>query len=175
MRIGVVGDTHRNKEYLIKAVDWLQNRHKITMLCHLGDDYDDVIDITENYIEVLQVPGLYDPRYRDQSLAAKLTETVQGLSLLLVHSLEKDLAPEDKFRANIILHGHTHHPELRLEDGVLYMNPGHLKGPMDKNTPPSFGFLDIQDRNVSAKIFSMDLKPIHFMELLRAETGLYKI
>ena len=175
MKIGVVSDTHRNKEYLAKAVNWLQKRNKIAMLFHLGDDYEDVIDLTENYIEVVQIPGIYDERYKDKSLPAKVIETVQGLCILLVHSLEKDTTHDDTLRSNIILYGHTHRAELRLEDGLLYMNPGHLKGPLDKNFPPSFGLLDIQDRGVNATIFNLDFKPIHSMELMRSENRLYKI
>jgi len=175
MKIGVVADTHRNKDYMRSAVEWMLNRNKISMLCHLGDDYDDVLGITEEYIEVLQVPGLYDPRYRDKSLPAKVTETIQGLTVMLVHDFEKDGSSADLLHANIILCGHTHHAELRLESGVLFMNPGHLKGPLDKNEPPSFGLLDIQDRNVSAKIFSMDFKQIHGMELIRSENQLFKM
>lgn len=175
MKIGVVSDTHRNREYLGKAVDWLLKRHKIASLFHLGDDYEDVMDLTETYLEVIQVPGIYDERYKDGSLPAKVIETVQGLCILLMHSLEKDLSHDDTLRSNIILYGHTHRAELRLEDGLLYMNPGHLKGPLDKNVPPSFGLLDIRDRGVNATIFSLDFKPVHFVELLRSEDRLYKI
>lgn len=175
MKIGVVSDTHRNKEYLQKAVEWLIKRHKIAMLFHLGDDYDDVMVLKDSYLEVVQVPGIYDERYKDKSLTAKLVENVQGLSILLVHSLERDITRDDLMRYNIILHGHTHKAELRLEDGLLYMNPGHLKGLLDKNMPPSFGLLDIQDRNVHAKLFGLDSKIIQKMELLRSENRLYKI
>ncbi|HEX7509726.1 MAG TPA: metallophosphoesterase family protein, partial [Chitinivibrionales bacterium] len=78
-------------------------------------------------------------------------------------------------RSNIILHGHSHRYELRLDDGLLYMNPGHLKGPIDKNAPPSFGLLDIQDKNVQAKIFGLDFKTLQEIDLLRSENRLYKI
>ena len=175
MKIGVVSDTHRNTEYLLQAVEWLIKRHKIAALYHLGDDYDDVMSLTDAYIEVVQVPGIYDDRYRDRSLAAKITENVQGLSILLVHALDKDLSDTDVLRSNIILHGHSHRYELRLDDGLLYMNPGHLKGPIDKNAPPSFGLLDIQDKNVQAKIFGLDFKTLQEIDLLRSENRLYKI
>ena len=175
MKIGVVSDTHRNKEYLEKAVDWLIKRNKIAMLFHLGDDYEDVMELTEAFVEVAQVPGIYDERYRNGTLPAKHIETIQGLCILLVHSLEKDITPDDAMRSNIILHGHTHRAELRLEDGLLYMNPGHLKGPLDKNAKPSFGLLDIQDRSVGASIIGLDFRVIQSMDLLRSENRLFKI
>jgi uncharacterized protein len=175
MKIGIVGDTHRNKENLNTVVEWLLKRQRISMLFHLGDDYSDVMALTELYVEVVQVPGLYDKEYTGKSAPATLIETIQGLDILLVHALDKDLTREDALRSDIILFGHTHHPEIRLEDGVLYMNPGHLKGPIDKNVPPSFGLLDIQDKNVSAKVINLDFKVIQEMSLVRSGSGLYKV
>jgi putative phosphoesterase len=175
MRIGVVGDTHRNVQYLSDAVDWLSTRQKIAMLYHLGDDYDDVKALAEKYVDIVQVPGLYDERYTNGSLPKKITENVLGIRILLVHSMEKDVTKDDKMTADIILHGHSHRSSITLEDGLLCMNPGHLKGPKDKNFPPSFGLLDIQDKNIQAKIFGLDFKLMSSMELFRSENRLYKV
>jgi predicted phosphodiesterase len=93
---------------------------------------------------------------------------------LLVHSIDKDLTDDDLSKSDIILHGHTHKDELRLEDGKFFMNPGHLKGPMEKNTPASFGIISIADRDVTATIYDMSFKIIKSIELVRSESGLYK-
>jgi putative phosphoesterase len=175
MRIGVVSDTHRNEEYLIRAVDRLSERHKIAMLYHLGDDYDDVKCLADKYIDIVQVPGIYDERYTNGSLPKKIMENVLGIRILLVHSLEKDVTRDDRMMSDIILHGHTHHSGITLEDGLLCMNPGHLKGPKDKNFSPTFGLLDIQDKNIAVKIFGLDFKPVSDMELFRSENRLYKV
>ncbi len=175
MKIGIVSDTHRNREYLHKAVDFLMLKHKIAALYHLGDDYDDVQDLGEKHLEVVQVPGVYDERYRNGSLPAKVSETVLGLQILLVHTIDKDLTAEDIAKSDIILHGHTHKAEIRLDDGDLYVNPGHLKGKLDKNMHPSFGLLGIEDNQVTIKIFSLDkLEEIQAMTLIRSESGLYR-
>ncbi len=175
MKIGVVSDTHRNKTFLSKVVEWLIKRQKISMLFHLGDDYSDVMELTDRYIEVVQVPGIYDQEYKDGSSPAAVVETIQGLDFLLVHALDKDLTREDALRSDIILYGHTHRAEIKLEDGLLYMNPGHLKGPMDKNAPPSFGLLDIQDKNVNVKIIDLDFKTVQEMSMVRSGSGLFKV
>jgi putative phosphoesterase len=174
MKIGVVSDTHGNTDLLETAVDWMVRKHKIAMLCHLGDEYDDVRGLEDRYLEIVQVPGIYDERYKDGSLPAKLCETVLGLAILLAHSCEKDVSKGDVQRSDIILYGHTHREELRLVDGKLFMNPGHLKGPLDKNMPPTFGMLTIQDRSASAAIYGLDFKRVRSMELMRSESGLYK-
>lgn len=174
MKIGVVSDTHRNVEYLGEVTDWLITRQKIALLYHLGDDYDDVKCLAEKYIDIVQVPGIYDERYTNGSLPKTSVENVLGLRVLLVHSLEKEVTKDDRLMSDIILHGHTHKYEITLTDGLLCMNPGHLKGPKDKNYPPTFGLLDIQDKTLTAKIFSLDFKTVLSMELLRSENRLYK-
>jgi putative phosphoesterase len=174
MKIGVVSDTHRNVEYLVEATDWLCSRQKIAMLYHLGDDYDDVKALADKYIDIVQVPGIYDERYTDGSLPKKIVENVLGVRIMLVHSMDKDVTRDDRMTVDIILHGHTHHSGLTVEDGLLCMNPGHLKGPKDKNFPPTFGLLDIQDKNIHAKIFGLDFKQVSSMEVFRSENRLYK-
>ena len=173
MKIGIVSDTHRNIEYLKSVAGYLVNRQKVSP-CIIWATIDDVKELDELYLEIVQVPGIYDHRYKSGKLAAKVFETILGLNILLVHSFEKDVQEDDIARSDIILFGHTHHYELRLEDGRLYMNPGHLKGPMEKNMPPTFGMLTIMDREVIATIYSIQFKPVQTLELLRSEGGLYK-
>lgn len=174
MKLGVVSDTHRNREYLNKAAKWLIHHQRIALLCHLGDDYDDVIELADEGIDILQVPGIYNPKYLDKTLPAKIQENIMGVRILLVHCMEKDVTKEDRAVADIILHGHTHRPELLLEDGLLKMNPGHLKGPKEKNIEPSFGLLDIGNKDVTASLFNLSFKPIQSIHMMRSETGLYK-
>ncbi|NLG17505.1 MAG: metallophosphoesterase family protein [Fibrobacter sp.] len=174
MKIGIVSDTHRNIEYLEKVADWAIKKQKIAALYHLGDDYDDVAGLADRYIEIVQVPGIYDERYKNGTLQAKTFELVLGLTLMLVHSFDKDVTEKDISKSDIILSGHTHHWQLELEDGRFYMNPGHLKGPLDKNMPPTFGILNILDREVTASIYDLNFTLVESVELVRAENGLYK-
>ena len=174
MKIGVISDTHKNMELLNKVVEWMTQRQRIATLYHLGDDFDDVADLADQFSELVQIPGIYDERYRSGALPAKLFETLLGITLLLVHSIDKDATENDISRSDIILHGHTHRHELRLDDGKLFFNPGHLKGPMDKNMPPSFGVLNIHDRGISASIYDLDFKEVQALEMIRSESGLYR-
>jgi putative phosphoesterase len=174
MKIGIVSDTHRNTKYLCDVVDWLMQKQKIVMLYHLGDDYDDVNCLADKYLEIVQVPGIYDERYKNNSLPHKIIENVLDLRIMLVHSFEADVTSDDKMKVDIILHGHTHHYDIKLEDGLLCINPGHLKGPKDKNLPPTFGMIDIQDKSLIVKIFGLDFKVVSSMELFRAENRLFK-
>jgi uncharacterized protein len=174
MKIGVVSDTHRNTELLGRVVEWLSARQGVSALYHLGDEYEDMAAVGDTYLDVVQVPGIYHPGYRDGSLPAKVIETVLGLRILLLHSSEKDLGSDDLGSADVVLSGHTHRPELRVADGRLYMNPGHLKADVDKQAPATFGVLDVQDLRVSAAIHNMKFAVVERMELIRSETGLYR-
>ena len=174
MKIGVVADTHRNKDYVEKVADWLISKQHIVSLYHLGDDYGDVAGLADREIHIVQVPGIYHPKYQDRTLPAKQKENVSGLSILLVHCLDKDVTDEDRAVSDIILYGHTHRFEIKLEDGLMLMNPGHIKSEIDKQFKPTFGLLDIQDQTVSAKIFDMDFKEIKRVDLIRSESGLYR-
>lgn len=175
MKIGVVSDSHGNSELLGQAVDWLQRKQKISLLYHLGDEYDDAAGLGDRFLELVQVPGIYDERYKNGSLKAVSLEVVLGYTIALVHCLEKDLSREDAQRSDIILYGHTHREELKLDNGKLYLNPGHLKGPLEKNLPPSFGLLSLSDQNISAVIYGMNFKIIRSLNLMRSESGLYKM
>lgn len=173
MKIGVVSDTHRNVKLLEGVVSWM-TRQRIAVLYHLGDDYDDVSGLADHFSELVQVPGIYNERYRNGQLPAKLFEEVLGITIMLVHCVEKDVTDEDISRSDIILYGHTHRAELRIDDGTLFFNPGHLKGAMDKNMPPSFGVLEIKDRDLEAAIYNLDFTTVQSMTLIRSESGLYR-
>jgi hypothetical protein len=175
MKIGVVSDTHRNIENLESVINWLARRHHITALYHLGDDHEDTASFADRYVDIVHVPGTYHAGYRDGSLEKKKIETVLGLRILLVHAMEQDVGSDDRMHADIILNGHTHKAEMHLADGLFFMNPGHLKGPLDKNMPPSFGLLDIHDKEVTAEIYNLDFKPIQSMRMGRTEGGLHKL
>jgi predicted phosphodiesterase len=150
------------------------DKQHIASLYHLGDDYEDVLHLAEEEVEVVQVPGIYHPKYQDGSLPPKVLENVMGVRIMLVHCLEKDITKQDRRVVDIILHGHTHHPKMELADGLFLMNPGHLKGPKDKNIPPSFGLLDIGTKDVTATLFDLSFKQMQSMHLIRSETGLFR-
>ena len=174
MKIGIISDTHRNVQLLHDVASWMVERKHVGAIFHLGDDFTDAKCLEDLGVSVAQVPGLYDEAYKNGTVAPSSSENILGLSILLVHSIEKDLGPDDKMINQIICHGHTHKHELRIEDGVLYLNPGHCKGPIDKQQAASFAMLDIQDRHVKAEILNLKYETIAGIKMIREETGLYK-
>lgn len=174
MKIGIVSDTHRNKENLDKVAVFLKTRQRIEVLYHLGDDYEDLIGLDDQHIDIVQIPGIYHQKYRDGSLKPKVIENHHGLRIMLIHSVDKDFTYEDRATCDIVLHGHTHHPEIKIDRGILFVNPGHLKSNLDKNVKPSFAVMDLKDDSLHVNIFDLDFKIIEDVEVLRSGSGLYK-
>ena len=63
MLVGVVSDTHGNREGMFRVAAWLKSLG-VRMLLHLGDDYQDMATLSQAGLEVSGVPGLYCPEYR---------------------------------------------------------------------------------------------------------------
>ncbi len=139
-RIIVMSDTHGNQKLLRKPF-MLESQYD--MIIHLGDNYEDIqenFDLYEDAI-LLRVPGIFHPRYRDQSLPAIMHTDVEGWMIGLVHNLEDYF--KQKSRGDIVLHGHTHHSEIQDDGETIYANPGHLKSEFDRNREPSYMVIDL--------------------------------
>ena len=73
-----------------------------------------------------------------------LTEMIEagGRTLYLLHRLDDlNLSPKAA-GVDAVIFGHTHRPEQRREDGVLYLNPGSV-GPRRFDLPVACAWLDL--------------------------------
>lgn len=52
------------------------------------------------------------------------------------------------------MYEHTPIPEIKIKEGIIFINPGHLKQSDKKGFPPSYGFLNISKDKVSAEIIN---------------------
>ena len=145
MLAGVISDTHGNREYLLRAVERLEEMGA-EILLHLGDDETDV----ENGVglPLYSVPGKYEPAYSDPSNRTRILE-LDGWQVSMAHMIE------DVPDAGIRLFGHTHRPAAEIADGSLLVCPGHLKAPRDRSVPASFALLSLEESTASAKIFAL--------------------
>lgn len=155
MRIGVISDTHGLVEQAIAAIPGMGN---IDMLIHLGDYIEDGTILRKKLkINVVSVKGNCDIHSEGQeevtlSLGFCKIFAVHGhqygvkndLTRLYYRSLELD--------CNIALFGHTHVPLNLIKDKIFFMNPGSLGQPRG-SSKPSYGILEIKDKNVHGEIF----------------------
>jgi len=121
MRIGILSDTHDNLPHIEKAVR-LFNRRKVGFVVHAGDF---VAPFTVGKLMKLSCEwrGVFGNNDGERK---GLSEKSAGRIGILTH----DLAAVDRTaaRADIIVFGHTHVPEIRRERQALLVNPGECGG-----------------------------------------------
>ncbi|MFY9141189.1 MAG: YfcE family phosphodiesterase [Thermacetogeniaceae bacterium] len=166
MRIGLVSDSHGELENLKDAAWKLAYNWHVRLIAHLGDECEDVDAIRDMRLEIIEVPGVYSKEYQDPTIPNRLIREIEGKKILFTHTaqthkndLPGDLNPEQLAldgKVDVIAYGHTHIPKAKFENGVLWVNPGHLKNEDKKGYAPSFAVLDIDKDN--ARVLLIDLK-----------------
>ena len=130
-RILVLSDSHSGNSFM----RWCVNTVKPDAIIHLGDYYDDGLELHEEYplIPFYSVPGNCD-RYRAPAHAGEiLIQPVFGVELYMTHGHKQGVksstalmvAEAHAMHAQAALYGHTHVAEnYRDETGMWVMNPG---------------------------------------------------
>ena len=54
-----------------------------------------------------------------------------------------------------MISGHTHHPEIRHREGVLYLNPGSA-GPRRFDLPVTLATIRVEGDSLSAEIIQLE-------------------
>lgn len=157
MLLGIVADTHDHRAEAARAVALLRERGADALL-HAGDV---VAPFTARVfadagLPVHAVLGNNDGEVR--GLAAvlpsiargPLTLALDGRSVGLVHDIET-LAPDEWQAWDLLVHGHTHRPEITQRDGVRLVNPGEASGVLHGR--PTAALLDT--RTLHAEILAL--------------------
>ena len=145
--VGVISDTHGLiRPEALKAIEG------VSLIIHAGDvGTQTVLHRLENIAPVVAVRGNTD---RD-GWACKLpfTETVEigGISLYVLHDLDRlDLDPAAAgFSA--VINGHTHRPAIEKSSKILFINPGSA-GPKRFDLPVSVALLRIKNNSLKAEL-----------------------
>ena len=168
MLVGVVSDTHGNREGMLLVAARLKSLG-VRMLLHLGDDYQDIVTLSQAGLEVSGVPGLYCPEYRLPEVPNRRVVDLGGVKFLLTHTETRtgydgphDPDPEMAcYEVDAVLYGHTHVPSIEARQGIVWINPGHLRHRIDRGQSPSFAVLHIQAGKLRAQVRQLvDGRPI---------------
>jgi putative phosphoesterase len=161
MLLGILSDSHGNVE-AIQEVSYRFLAAKVNQVLHLGDDYLDILFFEAAHFKVLAVPGLYCPEYRDPTIPNRRIEDLGGVKILMTHSHEMskfdqpgDLDPEGTAQVDIVLYGHTHIPKIQEKQGVLWVNPGHLKAHDRRGYPLSYALMHLTPPTVDVRILTL--------------------
>lgn len=164
-KIAVVSDTHGNLEGLRAAVSEITSREKIDLFVHLGDNYEDAEIFDEFEQDYIRVPGVFHDLYTERRVANRIVEELEGWKFMLSHTREShphdipgDPRPEDLLgsgKVDVLLFGHLHVPSIEVRDGVLLVNPGHLKERDKRGFPPSYAVLEVSGGRIDARILEL--------------------
>ena len=144
MKILVFSDSHSGMSLMRQAI----RRFHPDQIIHLGDYYED--GETRNMI-VHQVPGNCD-RYRCPLSAREIMVlTIGGVKMYMTHGHRHNVKMTDirlladayEAKADIVLYGHTHCADLRLEEGMWIMNPGSCGARYG-----TFGLIEIENGEI---------------------------
>jgi predicted phosphodiesterase len=149
--LGVMSDTHGNRPLMFRVADRMIRKHLVEIVLHLGDNYGDGLELAAAGYPVRVVPGLWCDEYADGRTPKVLVENYDGLTVAWAHTHEAILRGPAR-NAVLQCSGHTHEPRLELRGGKLSINPGHLKGRMDRGHRASYAVLDIGPEMVWASI-----------------------
>lgn len=165
MRLIVMSDSHGNVEFVRKVVE-IAKQENADLTIHLGDEYIDMKQFLSD--NVIVIPGVYELEYADQLVVNRKFVKLGDLRFLMTHTrtshpndFDDDIKPEEivaKRGVDIVLFGHSHLYYAEVENGVLFVNPGHLKVEDKKGMPPTYAMLDIDGRSVSVSIAGIDSK-----------------
>jgi uncharacterized protein len=148
--VGVISDTHG----LLRpeAVDALRGVNRIL---HAGDiGAPEILEQLQAVAPVTAVRGNVDGGVLARKLPLSEVIEVGGISIYMLHILEKlDLKPEAA-GVSAVIYGHSHVPKIEEKNGVLYFNPGSA-GPRRFKLPVTVGRLMVDGEKVHAEIIEL--------------------
>jgi uncharacterized protein len=147
LTVGLISDTHGLLRQ--QAIDALQGVHRII---HAGDiGGEEILRGLRAIAPVDAVRGNNDRGPWARDIPTELTLDVGGVAIHVLHDLkELDLDPvRAGFR--VVVAGHSHKPEVRQQDGVLYVNPGSA-GPRRFRLPIAIAHLHVAAGSATARI-----------------------
>ncbi len=127
MKLAVFSDSHGSPEKMLKAI----KMSKPDLIIHLGDSQGDTFKIKKQFpqIPLKAVRGNCD---MNSNFPKSEILTLCGLKLFLTHGhlhlvksgLSLLCAETKSLGAHAALYGHTHMADIRMEQGVYFINPG---------------------------------------------------
>jgi putative phosphoesterase len=166
-KIGVMSDTHGNIQLMNSVADMMVNKFHCDIIIHLGDDIADLKDIDTHGARLIGVPGIYEGAWFDGKTPHRIIENIDGTVFFISHTPTRsksdkdgDIAPEDarkKYKADALLYGHTHKRFAgQRDDGLIMINPGHLKDISDRGDPATFAIITSVGEVLLVEHFGLD-------------------
>jgi putative phosphoesterase len=144
--IGLISDTHGllrpEARVALSGVD---------RIIHAGDICNaQVLEQLAQIAPVIAVRGNNDKGGWADSLHVAETLEAGGVRIHILHDLH-DLREPEAAGIQVVVSGHSHKPSIKMERGILFVNPGSA-GPRRFKLPISLAFLEIADGVPKARL-----------------------
>lgn len=145
--IGVISDTHG-----LLRPEAIQALEGSTLIFHAGDiGKPEVISTLEELAPVIAVRGNNDRGGWARKFPRSTVVRVGKVKIYILHDL-KGARPDPAARGyRAVICGHSHHPSITEQNGVLFVNPGSA-GPRRFKLPVSVARLEIEGDALRAAI-----------------------
>ncbi len=149
-RIGLISDTHGLlRESAAEALA------DTDLIIHAGDiDTPEIINALKKIAPTFPVRGNMDRNPYGAALPKYEIVEMDEVSIYVLHDIAQlDLDPAAA-GFSVVVSGHSHQPEIKYRDNVLYINPGSA-GPRRFTLPISVGILEIEDGRITPRIIEL--------------------
>ena len=150
LHIGIISDTHG----LLRA-EALRQLSGVQHILHAGDVGDAaILDRLRSIAPVTAIRGNIDVSGACAQLPATEAVELGGRLFYLVHSIaDLDIVPAAA-GVNVVVYGHSHRPEVKEHDGIVYLNPGSA-GPRRFNLPITIARGIVENGTVRVRIIEL--------------------
>jgi putative phosphoesterase len=156
MKILVLSDTHGDTSKAEKAI---RSSKRIDLIIHLGDYFRDAQKLSAMFpkIPIEYIYGNSD--FVTENVPAEKVIEVCGKRIFLTHGhrysvkwdYERLISKAKEQSADILLFGHTHIPELIINDRFYLLNPGSTSEPR-ADSDGSYAIIEIDESRIRPRI-----------------------
>jgi putative phosphoesterase len=162
--IGLVSDTHiptRAKEIPKRVLEIFE---KVDFIVHAGDLVElSVIDKLEQLAPVLAVYGNMDgpeirgklPKINSVRVLSWKIGVMHDPGALFGMGKMREIVKQYSF--NVLVYGHTHHPNIKWEGNILFINPGSPTNPLPPFiAKPTVALLKVTRERILPEIIQLE-------------------
>lgn len=156
MKILVLSDTHGDTN---KAEEAIRANNEINLIIHLGDYFRDAQKLS-NLFPDIPIEYIYgNSDFMIDNIPAEKMLEVCGKRIFLTHGhrysvkwdYDRLYRKAEELKADMILFGHTHIPDIVKKDRFYLLNPGSTSDPRD-DSDESYAIIEIEEDQVVPKI-----------------------
>lgn len=160
MKILVISDTHGDTNKAEEAIRL--NYKEINLIIHLGDYFRDAQKLSGMFPDIPMEYIYGNSDFMVENVPAEKLLEICGKRIFITHghrySVKWDYGrlykKAEELKADMILFGHTHIPEIVKMNQVYLLNPGSTSDPRD-DSDESYAIIDIVDGQILPRICSI--------------------